>query len=259
MAIDFHAPENRDTYAGRDAQSDWYEAMRAIVDPAGKRVADIGCGGGIYSAAWADIGAAQVVGIDFSAPILRAAARENAGRANVSFRQGDALDTRMLSRSVDVVFERALIHHLTDYDACFGEAHRLLDDGGLYIIQDRTPDDVRLPGAPDHLRGYFFERYPKLLKTELGRRPQGAAVERALLDAGFASAQALSLWETRRTYSGFPQLAVDLLARTGRSILHDLTDAELADLVDFIGTKMPAAGPITEQDRWTIWHARKPV
>ena len=40
--IDFHADANRTTYAQRDADAGWAGAMRKIVDPAGRRVADIG-------------------------------------------------------------------------------------------------------------------------------------------------------------------------------------------------------------------------
>jgi 2-polyprenyl-3-methyl-5-hydroxy-6-metoxy-1,4-benzoquinol methylase len=66
MAIDFHAKANRSTYARRRADAGWSEAIQLIVDPVGKRVADIGCCGGIYSRAWREIGAREVVGVDFS-------------------------------------------------------------------------------------------------------------------------------------------------------------------------------------------------
>ena len=75
--------------------------------------------------------------------------------------------------------------------------------------------------------------------------------------AGFAQVQTQSLWETRRTYTTHTELAADLRARTGRSILHELTDAELTDLIDYILSKLPANQPITERDRWTIWHTNK--
>ncbi len=42
MAIDFHSRRNWSTYTGRQADADWVEAIRRIVDPAAKRVADIG-------------------------------------------------------------------------------------------------------------------------------------------------------------------------------------------------------------------------
>jgi hypothetical protein len=74
---------------------------------------------------------------------------------------------------------------------------------------------------------------------------------------GFSSVQALSLWETRRIYANPTELADDLRARTGRSILHALTDAELDRLIAHILAQFPPSQPITERDRWTIWQASK--
>ena len=257
MSIDFHAPANRYSYAGREVQPDWAALVRSLVDPAAKRVADIGCGGGIYSAAWADLGAAQVTGVDFSAEMARTATEKNRGRTNIAFKQGDALATGLPSESADIVFERALIHHLTDYDACFREAARLLVQGGQAIIQDRTPQDVALPGSPDHIRGYFFACFPRLLETERARRPTDQAVGRALGRSGFGARRTITVWETRKRHDDFRGLAADLRARVGRSILHTLTDAELNQLVDFIGQRLPANAPLVEKDRWTIWSGTK--
>jgi len=258
MSIDFHAQKNRYTYASRQAHPDWASAIRAILDPAGLRVADVGCGGGIYSKAWADLGAAEITGVDFSEQMILAATEKNDGTPNISFRKGDALATGLPSASMDIVFERALIHHLSNYDACFKEAYRLLRPAGGYIVQDRSPDDVRLAGSPDHIRGYFFECFPRLLETEMGRRPTDHAVRAAMQSAGFEAPRASTLWETRRHYASFEELSSDLKGRVGRSILHNLTDTELQELVDFIGQRIPAGSPITEKDRWTIWYGRKP-
>jgi ubiquinone/menaquinone biosynthesis C-methylase UbiE len=257
MNIDFHAAANRYSYAGREVQSDWVAIIRSLVDPAAKRVADIGCGGGIYSAAWADLGAAEVKGVDFSAEMVRTASEKNLGWTNIAFRQGDALATGLPSGSADIVFERALIHHLKDYDACFQEAARILAGGGRVIVQDRTPEDVSLPGSPEHIRGYFFECFPRLLETERGRRPTTQAVEGALGRAGFGTLQAVTVWETRKHYDDFRGLAADLSGRVGRSILHALTDAELNELVGFIGQRLPVGAPVVERDRWTIWSGTK--
>lgn len=41
MPIDFHAPADRDTYGGRDADASWRDAVRAGLDPAGLDVADV--------------------------------------------------------------------------------------------------------------------------------------------------------------------------------------------------------------------------
>jgi 2-polyprenyl-3-methyl-5-hydroxy-6-metoxy-1,4-benzoquinol methylase len=53
MPIDFHSKNNRFTYAARQAYLSWISTIRNIVDVKGKRVLDMGCGGGIYCKAFA--------------------------------------------------------------------------------------------------------------------------------------------------------------------------------------------------------------
>jgi ubiquinone/menaquinone biosynthesis C-methylase UbiE len=257
MSIDFHAAQNRHAYAGRRADESWTEAIRGWLDPAGKRVADIGCGGGIYTRAWAEMGASAVVGVDFSEVMLEAAKETCRDCQNVTFLRGDALRTGMAGESTDVVFARALIHHLDELDGFFAEAARLLVPGGLAIVQDRTMEDVALPGSPTHLRGYFFARFPRLLELEKGRRPADADVREAMRTAGFRTIRTHVLWETRRVYPGWEELAQDLLQRTGRSILHALSDEELRALVDTMRKQFASDGAIVERDRWTIWIGAK--
>jgi ubiquinone/menaquinone biosynthesis C-methylase UbiE len=252
--IDFHSEANRGTYARRDADTGWADAMTAIVDPAGKRVADIGCGGGIYSQAWRRLGASDVVGVDFSAQMVADARERTAGLEGVAFQQGDATATGLAPASRDIVFQRALIHHLAGYEPAFAEGRRVLVPGGQLIVQDRTPADVELPGSPEHLRGWFFERFPKLLTIETGRRPTSETVEKALQATGFGTVQCRTLWEVRRIYTTVEELEHDLAARTGRSILHALDDGDLCDLIAFIRERI-GGPPIVEKDRWTIWSA----
>jgi ubiquinone/menaquinone biosynthesis C-methylase UbiE len=255
MAIDFHSKANRGTYAGRRADAGWIEAIRRIVDPADKRVADIGCGGGIYSLAWHEIGAHAVTGVDFSEQMVAAAREQAAGLSTVSFQQGEAAATGLPAAATDIVFQRALIHHLPSYEPCFAEARRVLVPGGTLIVQDRTPADVQLPGSTEHIRGYFFECFPRLTTIEAARRPTDAAVRSALQATGFGKIQSFSLWEVRRTHENRERLRQDLAARTGRSILHDLGDSELEELILHIEARMPPRGPIVEKDRWTLWSA----
>jgi SAM-dependent methyltransferase len=201
------------------------------------------------------MGAASVVGVDFSAAMVETAREQAAGDPGLSFRQGDAAATGLPPASADIVFARALIHHLGDYGACFAEARRVLVHGGILITQDRTPADVDLPGSPEHIRGYFFDRFPRLRAIERARRPTDAAVVAALQAAGFQGIARRELWEVRKVYDDREQLKQDLLARTGRSILHDLDDRELADLVAYITAQLPERGAAVEKDRWTIWSA----
>lgn len=129
-SIDFHSAGIRGTYARRDADARWSEAMSSIVTPEGRRIADIGCGGGIYSRAWRSLGAAEVVGVDFSEQMISDAREANAGISALSFLHADALSTGLPGGGIDIVFERALIHHLPDVAACFAEAFRILVPGG---------------------------------------------------------------------------------------------------------------------------------
>ncbi|GAA3707290.1 class I SAM-dependent methyltransferase [Zhihengliuella alba] len=232
MGIDFADPGNRRTYAARTADREW----------------------------------AGFVGVDGSAAMV-SGARERAaspGRARGSragggalrFVVADAADTGLTAGAFDAVLQRALIHHVADLRAVFAEARRILRPGGSLIVQDRTMADVARPGSPEHPRGYFFERYPRLLEVERARRPRAEGLQAALAEAGFDVVRQHALAEVRREYASVDELAGDLRSRTGRSILHELDDAELADLVDFVASKYPDAARPRETDHWTVWTAR---
>lgn len=256
MKMDFHAYENAESYTGREADDTWARTMLSVVDPRGKRVVDIGCGGGIYSKAWAKHGAASVTGVDFSSAMLKTAQKQCADEPRISFVQGDALQTGLPDASVDIVFARALIHHLDDLNGFFSEGKRLLAPGGICIIQDRTIEDCAVPASKTHLRGYFFEQFPRLLDVEAKRRPEDRTVQAAMQQAGLADIRLLSLWEVRRVYGNLAELADDLRSRKGRSLLHELADEELEQLVDTICQKFSGQETISEQDRWSIWIGR---
>ncbi|MDN3017127.1 class I SAM-dependent methyltransferase [Paenibacillus sp. BSR1-1] len=258
MGIDFHSKKNRVTYTTRTADYTWTEAIKDLV-PIEKisKAVDIGCGGGIYSMALSDMGAATVTGVDFSEPILEGA-RENCKEyKNISFKHGSAFASGLESNSFDLLLERALIHHFKDLPACFNEANRILKEDGVYIVQDRTQADCLLEGTNSHIRGYFFELFPRLIETETKRRHDSQTVVSALKEAGFKDIQEITLWETRKVYETKGQLLQDLSERTGRSILHELDDNELKVLINHIDKSLKSETNIVEKDRWTIWRAVK--
>ncbi|MGF9912016.1 class I SAM-dependent methyltransferase [Paenibacillus ehimensis] len=260
MAISFHDENNKYTYTGRHADPCWMELIRRLAQPQGKTAADIGCGGGIYSAALAELGASSVVGIDFSEAMLQGAAEYCAAYGQIRLAQGTADRTGLPNDSVELVLERALIHHVAAeaLPDVFREAGRILKPGGMLIVQDRTPGDCLLPGSREHLRGYWFEKYPRLLELEAGRRHDAATIRKALEGSGFSVVEETQLWEVRKSYASYSDYREELLSRKGRSILHELSDAELQDLADGIaaGSGYEMNEPFEERDRWTIFCAQ---
>ncbi|KEK23705.1 class I SAM-dependent methyltransferase [Bacillus gaemokensis] len=257
MSINFHDANNKYTYAMRKANTSWREMLQNIIDIKGKNVIDIGCGGGIYTKELALMGANNVVGFDFSKEMLQAA-KENCNTfKNISFIHGDAHHTTFANETFDIVISRAVIHHLQDTPKFLKEASRILKKNGLLILQDRTIEDCTIPGSPEHIRGYFFSVYPKLIQTEAKRRPKASYIQQLLTQSSLHPLPIQSKWEIRKTHDSIEALIQDLSPRTGRSILYDLTDNELSQLLHHIHTELHNVAPIIEQDRWTIWSATK--
>ena len=259
MTINFHDAANANTYASRDAHSGWYAQMQFILD--GRQigtVVDIGCGGGIYSRAWRELGASSVIGLDSSSQMI-ADAQSATDDAGARFAVADASSTGLEVSSCDIVFSRAVIHHLEDHRSAMNEALRILKPGGLLSVQDRTIEDVLQPASPQHLRAHFFDAFPRLIDVERQRRPVTEEFTSVLVEVGFHEPVIRTFWETRRIYQSEDDLGTDLRARTGRSILHNLDDTELESLIRTILKASEGRFPLEERDRWTVWTATKPV
>ena len=254
MKNQFDQLENKYTYAERIAHDDWIRLIESKVDLTDKKVADIGCGGGIYTRMMAEQGPASVLGLDSSVRMLEAAEAKTSDE-KISYDYADCEDLKPVTdHSLDVVLERAVIHHLSGLDANFNEVSRVLStEEGVFIVQDRTPEDCLLQGSSTHIRGYLFECFPFLAETEKQRRFSDEEVRSALVEAGFNRVEMLPLWETRSIYDSFKELKEDLQSRRGRTILHELSDEQLNELVDYISVRLPDNGQIIEKDRWSVW------
>lgn len=254
MPIDFEDPANSDTYSGREADPSWGAAITDFVDPVGVHVIDLGCGGGTYARAWRTLGA-RVTAVDSSEPILESARRSSP--ADIAFECAPAERTGLPDGLADIVFARALVHHLPDASALATEMFRLLRPGGIAIVQDRTSEDATLAGSPTNPRGYLFDVFPRLTEVEGRRRHDVDDVVAAFAGAGFTDVATQPLWETRRRYENSEQYLTEIAGRTGRSILHELSDVELAELVEYLRGRL-APGELIERDRWTLWTAVAP-
>ncbi|MEK4297791.1 methyltransferase domain-containing protein [Oceanobacillus sp. FSL W8-0428] len=256
--MDFHSKDNMYSYTNREVDMTWKEKIKELIDIASiHQAADIGCGGGIYSKALADIGIPSVSGIDYSKPILEGAVKHCSNYSNISFQLGYANNTGLESGSADFILSRALIHHIKDLGSVFVEAYRVLKSDGCYLIQDRTLDDCLLEGSNEHIRGYFFEAFPKLKEFEKKRRRSSDNIKLSLQQAGFRKIEEHRLWEIRKTYKDKQALLDDIQSRAGRSIMHELSDAELASLINYIDQSIGDIEELVEKDRWTLFKAVK--
>lgn len=102
----------------------------------------------MYTREWLRLRAASVVAVDSSNGILQSARDLIGDHPHVRFHLGDALSTNLPESSADVVFARALVHHLADLEAFVCEASRLLRPGAcssFKIEQWKTSNSREAP------------------------------------------------------------------------------------------------------------------
>lgn len=131
---------------------------RAAVKMAGLQpgdiVADIACGTGDLSMAFQKGGAARVVGIDFTVPMLGVADEKRTitpGKAPLTYQAGDAMRLPLADESADVVSIAFGIRNVADPAKAMAEFVRVLRPGGRVIVLEFS-----LPKNPVLRGGYNF-------------------------------------------------------------------------------------------------------
>ncbi len=159
--------------------------LGVLGDLRGRRVLDLGCGGGLMTETYARAGAIAV-GLELSLPSLRAARRHArtapdgtpryVGARAESLPFGDA--------TFDVVCTADSLEHVDDLPTVLDESSRVLRPGGLFIFDtiNRTwRSRVMMIWAAQHVlrfapqRTHVFERFirPKELRASLNARGLG--------------------------------------------------------------------------------------
>jgi SAM-dependent methyltransferase len=166
----------------------YYErpAMISLLgDVGGRRVLEVGCGAGPLTEWLVDHGA-EVTATDVS-PAMAALARQRLGRraevvvADVGTGLGFAHDG-----TFDVVVASLVLHYLRDWDAVFGEVHRVLRPSGRFLFSTHHPTaDARLHSPEDYFAiKEVTEEWVEGCAVTFWRRPLTAMGE-ALAGAGF--------------------------------------------------------------------------
>ncbi len=135
--------------------------LRLLGGVQGKRVLEIGCGGGQCAIAFAKEGAI-VTGIDQSAAQL-AFARQLATTegVKVDFVEGDITRLpQVKTASQDAVFSAHALSYVEDMEACFAEVYRVLRPAGLFVFSTGHPVRAMLSEAdPLRIDRSYWDEY----------------------------------------------------------------------------------------------------
>ncbi len=183
--------------AYQEARYGWI--LRMAGDLEGKKVLDLGCGGGSLTYKLAMEGA-DVTGVDnedlgitFAQKNLKSV---DNGSLKYKFIQSSAYELAFPDESFDVVVSCEVIEHLEDPDKMLKEARRVLKTSGRIILT--TPSrTTEVPQDPNHVKEYFPSELSELMKkyfrnTEV--RLTHHMFWRALYSYGFWGKRPLGKW-----------------------------------------------------------------
>ena len=114
----------------------WSRSLRWLLPSL--RVADLGCGDGIFTvemARWAK----QVYAIDCNTQFLKMARRRASGTRNIRFLKEDIQRLSLRARSVDLVVISHSLHYVEKPSRVLKQAYRILDSNGRVLILDLLP------------------------------------------------------------------------------------------------------------------------
>jgi demethylmenaquinone methyltransferase/2-methoxy-6-polyprenyl-1,4-benzoquinol methylase len=154
---------NRVMTAGLDRR--WRRlTARTVVEP-GSRVVDVCCGTGDLAIACSDAGAGEVVGVDFSEPMLERARRK---ASSIEWVRGDALALPFDDATFDAATVGFGVRNVEDLDRALRELRRVLTLGGRVAVLEIT--------RPRGLLTPFYRLWFDALVPLLGRvLPGGSA------------------------------------------------------------------------------------
>jgi ubiquinone/menaquinone biosynthesis C-methylase UbiE len=159
------------TYEGkrqfRYSLQDYMHAIFEFEKFAGKKVLDLGCGGGIDSAEFARNGAI-VVSADFS-QIAMETTRNLLKEANLPAQviQADATALIFEDNTFDCVYSFGVLHHIPHVEKALAEIKRVLKPGGTVMAMLYHRDSLLYGFSIVYLRGIGEKQLEKLTEEEL--------------------------------------------------------------------------------------------
>lgn len=135
---------NRIMTGGRDLAWRRQTARIALAGESRQRVLDVATGTGDMALALLDAGAGQVIGLDFSAEMLRGAREKIGFRSHCSLLTGDAMRLPFPDATFDACTVAFGLRNMADYAAAVRELVRVIRPGGRFVCLELSPPPNRL-------------------------------------------------------------------------------------------------------------------
>lgn len=198
---DFQALWNADTADGDlppapspfapDAPGGCQSEILASVE--GKDYVELGCGGGQGCVGTAELGAETVVGVDFSREQLRHARRlRDFYGVDAQFVEGDLTSLPLADDGFDVASSEAAFQMVEHIDHALLEAHRVLREGGVFVLSVPHPLNEALDPETATIRGSYVDAGPREITIDEAYESTLTVFDRtvadlhnALVDTGF--------------------------------------------------------------------------
>ena len=131
--FDSHAAENAyDVFTPESSARLIDNCVRLLGLKQGARVADLGCGSGVFTDHLRQAGY-DCVGLDISPKLIAIGRRKY---PSIEFIEGDVERLPFPPACFDGVLLSGLVHHLPDASRCAAEVHRVLRPGGHFVAFD---------------------------------------------------------------------------------------------------------------------------
>jgi SAM-dependent methyltransferase len=201
----------------------WRRALAPYFDRSVRRVVDIGAGTGQFAGPIADWFDTDVVAVEPSSGMRRAAARH----ARVGFVAGRGEALPLMSRSVDRAWLSAVVHHFTDLASAIGEVRRVLIPRGRVLIRGFFSDVDPPP---------LFAAFPGIDRSTAAF-PSSGNVADALGAAGMKVLATGDIVEAHDVPNPWESRLREL--RSVDSLLRPLTDQEFEAGIDTLARQLP--------------------
>jgi SAM-dependent methyltransferase len=176
-----------------------------------KRVLELGCGTGRFTVPLWKKTRAKIVGFDLSESMIEIA-RSKDPSGDITWRLGDAADTKFPDCSFDCVFMVFVLHHLNNQIKALREIYRVLCPGGRVVIGTPSYGQFR--------KDVLYKLFPDLLTLDLARFPSIPRLKELMIAAGFSNVTSHYVkgkpaylsrkqyldWVLQKPLSGFPLL-----------------------------------------------------